>query len=241
MATKTFTIAEYEAAAADAIRRNSHFEAHLVYRQAADAMAAGPARDAYNKLAMAALVVANDRYHAGQLAASPRRERKAARRTARNATRFLVPSRKTSRPVRGPQADDKPVIGPDGCVNGDCRPLLPGEALRGPDYYGCYNTGTAPYLLHNRQTGRFYVGPELAVADAVRQVVIRGLPKSTAMVDTSSGRVWLYSEWSAAFAKWSSAVNSAVAENNRVAAERKAVAAKAAHGDIAAALALGDY
>lgn len=40
-------------------------------------------------------------------------------------------------------------------------PRLPkGRGYRGPDFYGCFNTGTAPCIRRSRRTGKYIVGAE---------------------------------------------------------------------------------
>jgi len=45
--------------------------------------------------------------------------------------------------------------------------LAKGKGYKGPDFYGCFNTGTAPAIFHSR-TGKYVVGPELPARDAMR-------------------------------------------------------------------------
>ena len=44
-----------------------------------------------------------------------------------------------------------------------------GKGFKGPDFYGCMNTGTAPAIFHSR-TGKYVVGPEMAARDAMQAV-----------------------------------------------------------------------
>ena len=43
-----------------------------------------------------------------------------------------------------------------------------GKGFKGPDFYGCMNTGTAPAIFHSR-TGKYVVGPESAAREAMSE------------------------------------------------------------------------
>ena len=43
--------------------------------------------------------------------------------------------------------------------------LSRGKGFRGPEPFGCFNTGTAPVIMHSR-TGKWLVGPEIELDDA---------------------------------------------------------------------------
>lgn len=45
--------------------------------------------------------------------------------------------------------------------------LTKGRGVKGPEPFGCFNTGHAPVIMRSRASGKYLVGPELAV-DAVR-------------------------------------------------------------------------
>ena len=46
--------------------------------------------------------------------------------------------------------------------------LAKGKGFKGPDFYGCFNTGTAPAIFHSR-TGKYVVGPESAAREAMSE------------------------------------------------------------------------
>jgi hypothetical protein len=39
--------------------------------------------------------------------------------------------------------------------------LTKGRGFRGPDFYGCFNTGSAPCIRRSRFTGKYVVGAEM--------------------------------------------------------------------------------
>jgi len=45
--------------------------------------------------------------------------------------------------------------------------LAKGRGYKGPEFYGCFNTGMAPAVFHSRYD-KYYVGPELYCHDAIR-------------------------------------------------------------------------
>ncbi len=45
--------------------------------------------------------------------------------------------------------------------------LAKGHGYKGPEFYGCFNTGMAPCIFHSR-TGKYVVGPEIPCRDAMR-------------------------------------------------------------------------
>ena len=67
--------------------------------------------------------------------------------------------------------------------------LEKGKGYKGPEFYGCYNTGMAPAIFHSRQ-GCYIVGPELRCRDAMRA----GLTIFERNTTHGEGRqqIWLY-------------------------------------------------
>ena len=115
--------------------------------------------------------------------------------------------------------------------------LAKGKGYRGPDFYGCINTGTAPAIFHS-QTGLYVVGPEIPC----RMAMWAGL---TLLKKRANGkgreRIWLYKSRKAAVAKFTALCEARKRENETMRQEHAEAARKAARGDMAAALTLGDY
>lgn len=115
--------------------------------------------------------------------------------------------------------------------------LAKGRGYKGPEFFGCFNTGMAPCIFHSR-TGKYVVGPELRCRDAMRA----GLTlQNKRCHGEGRQRVWIFKSRKPAIAKF---VALAVAQEQENAAMRKQhseTLAKARKGDLAAALALGDF
>lgn len=115
--------------------------------------------------------------------------------------------------------------------------LAKGRGLSGPEFYGCFNTGMAPSIFHSR-TGKYIVGPELRCRDAMRN----GVTFTDARVHGDGNqRVWIYKGRKPAVAKFMAMCGAQIMENETIRRDHAETAAKAAKGDIAAALHLGDF
>jgi hypothetical protein len=105
------------------------------------------------------------------------------------------------------------------------------------EFYGCYNTGTAPAIFHSR-TGKYVVGPEEAAREAMRQ---------HACLEDGRGwgagrrRVWIYKSRGPAVNKFLALCGARILENEQVRQEYLETLNKAKTGDMAAAVALGDF
>ena len=119
-------------------------------------------------------------------------------------------------------------------------PRLPkGRGYKGPEFYGCCNTGMAPCIFHCR-TGKYLVGPELPCDDAMQQGVQSFFQQEN--MGTSDGRrVWLYKSRKPAVAKFMALCGAQIIENENMRREHAETLDKARKGDMAAALRLGDY
>jgi len=117
------------------------------------------------------------------------------------------------------------------------RRLAKGRGYKGPEFYGCFNTGMAPCIFHSR-TGKWVVGPELRCRDAMRAGLTLGSKRRH-----GEGRraVWIFKGRKAAVAKFMALCGARILENDAVRREHAATLEKARRGDIAAALALGDF
>ena len=112
-----------------------------------------------------------------------------------------------------------------------------GKGFKGPDFYGCMNTGTAPAIFHSR-TGKYVVGPEMAARDAMQAGACL-LNKRT--FGKGRQKVYIFKGRGPAVSKFLVLCGAWILENAQVRAEHMETARKARAGDIGAAIALGDY
>jgi hypothetical protein len=111
-----------------------------------------------------------------------------------------------------------------------------GAGVRGPEPYGCYNSGFAPVIRRSKLTGRYIVGFQLDTEFAVKD--IRSLGKRTFKVN---GRpVWSFKTRKPAVAKFQELVIARNAENQAIADEYRLNLAAAKAGDLEALSKLGD-
>ena len=113
-----------------------------------------------------------------------------------------------------------------------------GKGFKGPDFYGCMNTGTAPAIFHSR-TGKYVVGPEMAARDAMQAGACL-LNKRT--FGKGRQKVYIFKGRGPAVSKF--LVLCGGADSGKRASprpEHMETARKARAGDIGAAIALGDY
>jgi len=116
--------------------------------------------------------------------------------------------------------------------------LAKGKGYKGPEFYGCFNTGMAPAIFHSR-TGKYVVGPELPARDAMRAGTCL---LTTRVVKCSDARryVWIFKGRKAAVAKFLALCGAQILQNETIRREHAETRAAAARGDMAAALRLGD-
>jgi len=112
-----------------------------------------------------------------------------------------------------------------------------GKGFKGPDFYGCMNTGTAPAIFHSR-TGKYVVGPESAAREAMSEGICL---TNKRCYGKDRRKVWIFKGRGPAVARFMVLCGARILENAQVRAEHIATARKAAAGDIGAALALGDF
>lgn len=115
--------------------------------------------------------------------------------------------------------------------------LAKGKGYKGPEFYGCFNTGMAPAIFHSR-TGKYIVGPEMRCRDAMREFVLLGNKRT---VGTGRAKCWIFKGRAGAVKRFMVLCGAAILENDKIRKEHIATAAKARAGDMAAVLALGDY
>ena len=116
--------------------------------------------------------------------------------------------------------------------------LAKGKGDKGPEHYGCFNTGMAPSIFHSR-CGKYYVGPEIPCRDAIRAGI--GYFAKVRTVGTDRRKVFIYKGRKAAVAKFMALCGAQILENEKQRREHAEARAAAARGDIAAALRLGDF
>ena len=115
--------------------------------------------------------------------------------------------------------------------------LAKGRGYKGPEFYGCMNTGMAPAIFHSR-TGKYLVGPEIPCRDAMRA----GVTLTNARKHGEGRRqVRLYKTRGPAAKRFAVLCNTAEIENEAMRQDHRKTAALAAKGDIGAALHLGDF
>ncbi len=119
----------------------------------------------------------------------------------------------------------------------DVPRLAKGRGYKGPEFYGCYNTGMAPSIFHSR-TGKYVVGPELRCHDAMRAGITL---MDKRVYGEGRQRVWLFKSRKPAVAKFVVLAVAQEQENRAMRQEHTATLAKARKGDMAAVLALGDF
>jgi hypothetical protein len=117
--------------------------------------------------------------------------------------------------------------------------LAKGQGYKGPEFYGCFNTGMAPSIFHSR-TGKYVVGAEIPCRDAMRAgsclIGIRVVKNSD-----PRRRVFIYKGRGPAVRKFMALCGARILENEAMRKEHAETARRAAAGDMAAVLALGDY
>jgi len=119
----------------------------------------------------------------------------------------------------------------------DVPRLAKGKGYKGPEFYGCFNTGMAPSIFHSR-SGKWVVGPELRCRDAMRQGITLQDRKRWGIGPQT---VWLFKSRKSAVARFTALCITQKRENERMRQEHAETARKAQAGDMAAALALGDF
>jgi len=115
--------------------------------------------------------------------------------------------------------------------------LAKGHGYKGPEFFGCFNTGMAPAIFHSI-TGKYVVGPEIPCRDAMRQGDTL-LGRRT--VGEGRRKVCIFAGRKPAVVKFMVLCGAQIMENYGVRQDYLATRHKAAQGDLAAALAFGDF
>jgi hypothetical protein len=117
--------------------------------------------------------------------------------------------------------------------------LAKGAGYKGPEHYGCCNTGMAPAIFHSR-TGKYVVGPEIPARDAMRAGMTLFAKVRTVGTDPRR-KVWIFKGRKAAVSRFLVLCGAAILVNADMARQHTEARQKAARGDMAAALSLGDF
>jgi len=112
-----------------------------------------------------------------------------------------------------------------------------GKGFKGPEFYGCFNTGLAPAIFHSR-TGKYVVGPETVCRDAMQQCVCHTAARTWGV---GNRKVFIFKGRAAAVSKFLALCGAQILQNHEIRVEHIKTARAAAAGDMAAVLALGDY
>ncbi len=113
-----------------------------------------------------------------------------------------------------------------------------GAGYRGPEHYGCCNTGLAPAIFHSR-TGKYVVGPEIPCRDAMRECAC--LSNKRTWGTDPRRKVYIFKGRAAAVSKFLALCGAQILQNHEIRLEHIKTARAAAAGDMAAVLALADY
>lgn len=118
----------------------------------------------------------------------------------------------------------------------------PGNTIKGPEPYACYNTGFAPSLTRGKNFSLWAVGYEDDIRAVGKDIIRDHRAGLKVTVYRNRGRkVWVYRQWPAARDRFAKLTNERIAEINTERAQHQELKRKAAGGDLAAALALNDY
>ncbi len=119
--------------------------------------------------------------------------------------------------------------------------LAKGQGIKGPEFYGCCNTGLAPAIVNSSIAGRYIVGPELYVTESQFVRAIGLAPYKRKFVFDRTRIVHAFKTRAAAVKLFTEQCKRAKAENDKIAQQHKSDLAAAKAGDLEAALRLGDY
>jgi hypothetical protein len=115
-----------------------------------------------------------------------------------------------------------------------------GKGFKGPEFYGCFNTGMAPAIFHSR-TGKYVVGREIPCRDAMQAGACLDKKRTWGGKDDARRKVFIFKGRESAVAKFLELCGEQILQNHNIRVEHIKTARAAAAGDMAAVLALGDY
>ena len=119
--------------------------------------------------------------------------------------------------------------------------LTKGKGVRGPDFYGCCNTGMAPAIVHSRVAGRYLVGPELYITEFEYVFQIFKQPRKRKFTFDNGRVVHAFRTRKAAVELFQQLAAAAKAQNDKIAEQHKSDLVAARSGDLEAASRLLDY
>ena len=127
--------------------------------------------------------------------------------------------------------------------------MKPNPSLKGPSFFGCFNTGLEPTIRRAVRTGwpaekkeLWFVGPDLCTSEVRNKFMRFGIDEKKRIHKNEFGRVcYVYKTRSSAVKKFRSLCNAVIENNKQLAAEAESLRKRAAKGDLGAALELGDY
>jgi len=102
--------------------------------------------------------------------------------------------------------------------------FTPGKGLRGPEPFGCMNTGVAPVIMRSKATGKFLVGPELEVYEARNRILFdreknKRILKGRLNPNDKRRRVYVFKTRAPAVAQFEKLVLAQRAQNDEMRAE----------------------
>ena len=119
--------------------------------------------------------------------------------------------------------------------------LAKGQGIKGPEFYGCCNTGLAPAIVNSSIAGRYIVGPELYVTESQFVRTIGLNPRKRKFMFDRTRTVVAFKTRASAVKLFCKLCEAAKAQNDKIADEHRRDLAAAKAGDLEAALRLGDY
>lgn len=122
--------------------------------------------------------------------------------------------------------------------------LTKGKGVKGPEPFGCYNTGAAPVILRSRASGRYLVGLEIAV-DAARNEHLFAANARRRKLGRGRDTVWVFKTRQPAVAKFRELVAAAEAQSAEMRSEyddaRRAAASRDPETAAAGILRLAEF
>jgi len=128
--------------------------------------------------------------------------------------------------------------------------LKDNQYLKGPDHYGCINTGFAPILMKSKDMRKFpdlakgfkfLVGPDMFSQDALRALMIHHKVKGRTYTRNGRYKVKFYKKYKSAKAEFTRQVKKIQDANKAEAHRHLILKTKARQGDMQAVTDLIDY
>ena len=121
-----------------------------------------------------------------------------------------------------------------------------GQGFRGPEFFGCINSGSAPVIIKSKHLKRwsvyrYYVGPEFPIRFDLYEVLRLAMVGHGYKFHSGHWTFFLYQSPSAAWTRFDALCKAQNEINADVRAEAAELRVKAQKGDLGAALALSGY